>query len=428
MADSEYRALSTVESVFAIGNVIVTFVMEAVGEINVEHFRHALDLTTQFIPLMNAAIIYRDGQYYFVDREKSEFRFCIVEETDPVIDSDLEFQHQLNVKLPIESHLWESRLVCGPIDPKTNVTARAKWYMTIHHVICDGASVLKFINTLWKNYAHLVNGEEMELVERQVQPGLETLLAEHVTEGQLDDYIELCAERQRNIDAPWLGDDGRAPDGDEFGFRSLVLDRATTSAFVAACKERRLTPYGGSCAVMLQAIYRSLGQLNGPAQLVCHSAVDLRRSLPVLVNEDMLCAVGGCPVELTVDAATEVWSLAKTFSGDLRRRLKAQEPLLEILALSKTWLQSQLPISLAATNLGSQDFGNPAGKLIFERAVFVPLVPAPIITAAVMTIDGRMTLGFPYHRRFFRDETMERLLSSIHDGFKAASRCAQSPR
>lgn len=424
MVAEEHRALSTIESVFAIGNVVVTFVMDAVGEVNVECFREALGATVASIPLMNAAIVYRDDQYRFVSKDDEAFPFRVVDIADTSNDLDLDFQHQMNIRLPIESHLWDSRLVCDAIDPETGVTPRAQWYMTIHHAICDGASVLHFVNSVWENYGRLAAGETVEFVERSVRPGLETLLAQEVSEEELDHYIATCADRQKGINTPWLGDEGKAPDGDEFGFRSVVIDEETTAEFAAACKARRLTPYGGSCAVILNAIYQSLGELRGPVQLVCHSAVDLRRRLNVLADEDMVCAVGGCPVELVMDSETDVWSLARTFSEDLRRRLKAREPFFEILALSKTWLESQLPISLAATNLGRQDFGTPAGKIRFQKVVFVPLVPAPIITAAVMTVDGRMNFGFPYHRRFFREETIEAFLQAVREGFKAA--CVES--
>lgn len=292
----------------AYGTAQATLLASIEGKINQQLFKDALDYLVKRYPQLDSHIILQDDGYYLVaqSREAPAIKFEAYTENNAW---QAAITRETNDILPQDKYLWRATLL-SPTDPNSNLH---HILLTIHHVVCDGASSVALIDALLEFF----NDPNIQPIPDPLPDVVEKLF---VPAG--NDDSELGKQQDLLIDAKlyrWMHQ--KACNAAErkthfvFGFMSQqdVLQLHKT------CKAHQISINAAFNAAMLLAAQSMLGQtftggLSTPINL---------RSFTngVVTNEDVgfFCGVIDT-VHPDINENTDFWSLAQSYNQQLKER------------------------------------------------------------------------------------------------------------
>jgi hypothetical protein len=339
--------------------------------------------------------------------------------------SDEAFHHEVNTPLEPGGDLVRAVLLRGPGREHTLL-------LQLSHAFSDGRSVIALGNALWRNYSALVEGKAVHTAQVTSFPDpIETRLG-HWTDSEVSDFVAAQAKASAlhlpatlpatGADRPEPGttrcDAGRPP---RVEVQRLLLDRGDTEGVLAAAKENGLAVHGLISGVLLSGLRPHLRPANGPVQVGCMSAVDLRSRLdPPVPETDMIVGASWFTGVIELTEERDPVEIGRDYLNRLREGIARAEPELNLRAIPHlTGGVGVLKASLSVSNLQAVSLPpTPPGLVLTDLRMF----GAPDrdyekprdgrLRVTVLTVNGRLSLDIAYDSGFFRPSQIREFLDT----------------
>jgi len=389
------------------------------GQVDADLLGKAFQAALAPHPTLRARVV-RDGERYRLcpEQGRSAPRLRIQAASDDA------FRHEVNTPLEPGGHLVRALLLRGLGREHTLL-------LQLSHAFSDGRSVIALGNTLWRNYSALVEGKPLDTAQVTSFPDpIETRLGDW-SDGEVSDFVaaqakahvpHLAATLPATADRPGPGtapcDAGRPP---RVEVQRLLLGRGDTEGVLAAAKENGLAVHGLISGVLLSRLRPHLRPANGPVQVGCMSAVDLRSRLdPPVPESDMIVGASWFTDMIELTEERDPVEIGRDYLNRLREGVARAEPELNLRAIPHlTGGVGVLKASLSVSNLQAVHLPpTPSGLVLTDLRMF----GAPDrdyekpddgrLRVTVLTVNGRLSLDIAYDSGFFRASQIREFLDA----------------
>ncbi|MFF9526943.1 condensation protein [Streptomyces achromogenes] len=295
---------------------------------------------------------------------------------------------------------------------------RTRVVLSLPRAFVDGMSYLSLHHRLWDTYTSLATGRPVSpaLIEPVLGPALDDLLAAFFTPGELQNFVaeraRLDTERPPAL-VPALASDNGGP-GPDMSFRitGVDLDASRCQRLVQCAREASLSVNALVTGVLLTSLRPLLPAQNGPARLLCTTAVDMRRRLtPPLPAEVLQSAATTTTLRLEVSEDTHPVTVGQEVAARLRADLESGAAAMELAAFP--YMLDQHPPSIVITNVGTiAEIALPQGLRISDVRL-APLGHVPMIFAVVSRYRARLAIDLTYSRAWYTDPQIRKLRDHI---------------
>lgn len=329
----------------------------------------------------------------------------------PVLGHSADFDEEINAPLA-----WDR----GPLLRATVVRGqdRTRVVMSLPRAFADGMSYLSLHQRLWDTYTSLATGRPVSagLIQPVLGPALDDLLASRFTSGQLRDFVaeraRLDTERPPAL-VPALASHDGGP-GEDMSFRivGIDLDGGRRERLVQCAREASLPVNALVSGVLLAGLRSLLPAQDGPARLLCTTAVDMRRRLtPPLPAEVLQSAATTTSIRLEVSKEARPAAVGQDLDARLRADLDSGAAAMELAAFP--YMLDQHPPSLVITNVGTiTEPALPEGLRI-SNVRLAPLGHVPMIFAVVSRYQARPAVDLTYSRAWYTDAQIKELSDHV---------------
>ncbi|WP_394829979.1 condensation domain-containing protein [Pendulispora rubella] len=308
-------------------------------------------------------------------------------------------------------------------------------FLTMHHAICDGQSILFAMRDLLESTARAARGEapELSVLEdvRAVEDRLPAKLFSRKGAGFLYDFVSDEIRLRMKYGAPFrMPRDEEVPlDARHFKCRPTVLDEERTAKLLARARAEGTTIHGALCAATILAILRDAG-VSRPVQVFLGSAVSVRNDLVPAVGDDVGYYASSQPYRAPVDPDASFWDLARSVRGQMIRGRSRGDAIMMLdfgsgmyrlmggdgatpLELAHKW--NKLLTGLGVSNMGRQDFTTDFSPFSLDGLYLSAALSAftDFVTSA-MTFRDRLVITFLWAEPVIRRQRAIQLGDSVH--------------
>lgn len=399
------RLLAPHEAAIAAAGVRVVLSCDVEGDLDDAVLAQALTHLQARTPLLTGKITEGPGRQPLV----------LIADTDPGPGTDLghgaDFDEEINAPLA-----WDQ----GPLLRATVVRGqdRTRVVMSLPRAFVDGMSYLSLHQRLWDTYTSLATGRPVSagLIQPVLGPALDDLLASHFTSGQLRDFV---AERARldterpPVLVPALASHDGGP-GEDMSFRivGIDLDGGRRERLEQCARDASLSVNALVSGILLTSLRSLLPAQDGPARLLCTTAVDMRRRLtPPLSAEVLQSAATTTSIRLEVSKEARPAAVGQDLDARLRADLDSGAAAMELAAFP--YMLDQHPPSLVITNVGTiTEPALPEGLRI-SNVRLAPLGHVPMVFAVVSRYQARLAVDLTYSRAWYTDTQIKELSDHV---------------
>ena len=311
---------------------------------------------------------------------------------------------------------------------------RSEILATSHHVMSDGMTAITLTRDLLESAGRWLAGDEPGLAPLPPRPGLDDLLPRAVRGWRGLRRIVPHGLRQLRtlLRRPQkLAEERDVPlDRRRSRTRHVVFDPAFTAALHARSKAERSTVHGALAAAALQAVQAHLRRgrdARAPALLGCCTPVNLRPDLEPAMHDEIGLFVGPIVSFHAVAAAPDLWPLAREVRDAVHGARADHGPATTLAAqclllprratprFAARLLYHPLFGAIAVTNLGSPAIARRYGPLTLEQLHVCPTANpfGSLLSLAVTTVHGRMTVNFTYNEGVVAEATVDALVADV---------------
>ncbi|MEU7022635.1 condensation domain-containing protein [Streptomyces sp. NPDC046203] len=406
------------------------------GRLDAEALSTVFDDVTEAHPSLRSRTV-PDGEGFAMhlleeaERPRLSVRTGAVEDTFPT---------ELNTSLPFGGPLSRATLVHSP-DGEEHA-----FVLSVDHSIVDGRSAMALLNEVWERYRKLVeDGERPGDADRATAypPSISELLPPADPEKTAA-YLLRRTDEVRRSPAELIPFDIADPTGvaerGEGRIESalLALDAERTDRLRRTARATGVSVHALITAALLATARRHLPG-DEPRVLGCLSPVDLRSRLsppaPALM---MIPAVTTHLQTLDVAPDADPFELARTVHARLGEFLAGDEPFQEIRITPEIPRNPFLQLAtVIATNMGVLPGPRlPEGleitgmRLLPGRENYFPAAGRSPVMACVVSVDGRLTIEFPFFTACFSPELVQGFcdgVGTVLDTFTEAAGPAPAP-
>lgn len=397
------RLLAPHEAAIAAAGVRVVLSCDVEGDLDDAVLARALTHLRARTPLLAGKIVQGAGE---------QPRVLITDtDTGPGLGHGADFDDEINTPL-----VWSR----GPLLRATVVRTegRTRVVMSLPRAFVDGMSYLSLHRRLWDTYTSLATGMPVsdDPVKPVLGPALDDLLVARFTSDQLRDFV---AERAR-LDTetppalvPALASRDGGP-GEDMSFRivGIDLDGDRCERLVRCARKASLSVNALVSGVLLTSLRFLLPAQDGPARLLCTTAVDMRRRLtPPLPDEVLQSAATTTSIRLEVGKEADPAGVGQELDARLRADLDSGAAAMELAAFP--YMLDQHPPSLVITNVGTITEPVLPEGLRVGNVRLAPLGHVPMIFAVVSRCQARLAVDLTYSRAWYTDAQIEELSDHV---------------
>jgi hypothetical protein len=397
------RLLAPHEAAIQAGDVRLVLCAETDGDPDEPALTEALTHLVSCYPLLTGRFVTRDG--------RPAIRIDDEQPGDVVLGRGTSLDEEINAP-----HTWSS----GPLLRITLLSepTGTRLVMTLPRAFADGMSYLAVHARFWAIYTALRTGQPVpdNVVAPVLAPALDDVLAARFTTGQLRDFV---AERAW-LDAtatpavlPPLAAGSDGP-GADLSFRTIDvgLDADQTEAVVNLAHESSLTTNDLVSGALVTGLRPLLRPRTGPAQVLCTSAVDMRRRLdPPIPDQVLLSAATTTSLRLVVDASAAPVDVGRDVHRQLRATVDSGAAAMELAAFAH--MIDEQPPSLVITNVGTiAEPALPEGLQV-SGVRLLPLGHVPMVFAVVSRYRQCLNISLTYSRAWFTDLQIHELADRV---------------
>lgn len=401
------------------GTYNVVTISHITGPLTEEIVRKTLDLVQSRHPRLNSCIVGELDSLRFETEQTKKIPLRVVHDRQL---NDLVLE-QLNSEF--DSSKCLVRFVFVPPEKDANTSYLIA---TIHHAITDGLSSLQLHSEILTYCQKIASGEPLNPeTSLKPLPPLYDLVPASMKgfRGTLNIMLFLWHLRLKQL---WyrpetLGFEKSVPlESRHCGWIRRQLNETFTQQIVNRCKQEKTTVQAAICAAMMFAVGKKLAMGNPrDVRVSCYSFIDLRRRLsPVVHPENFGTLVSSAISFHTLKPHTSFWDLARDVRKQLESELKSSDifvPFLILRNLIELILKNcdRAPATVALTNVGRVNIPSVYGEFKLEEISYVAGLAAigGILTAAVTTFEGKMTLNFMFSEPSISEETAEILVDNV---------------
>lgn len=397
------RLLAPHEAAIAAAGVRVVLSCDVEGDLDDAVLEQALTHLRACTPLLAGKITQGPGGQPLVRIEDSA--------PGPVLGHGADFDEEINTPLAWDQGpLLRAAVVRGP--------ERTRVVMSLPRAFVDGMSYLSLHQRLWDIYTSLATGRPVcaGLVQPVLGPALDDLLAPRFTPRQLGDFV---AERARldteqpPVLVPALASLDAGPGEDmSFSIVGIDLDAGRCERLVQYAREASLSVNALVSGVLLTSLRSLLPERDGPARLLCTTAVDMRRRLtPPLPAEVLQSAATTTSIRLEVSQDAHPAAVGQDLAARLRADLDSGAAAMELAAFP--YMLDQHPPSLVITNVGTiTEPALPEGLRI-SSVRLAPLGHVPMIFAVVSRYQARLAIDLTYSHAWYTGTQIKELSDRV---------------
>jgi len=403
------------------GASTVVAVAEIHGFLDDAAVRAASKILWEVHPLLRASIVIAEDGLWF--RETVAFPDVPISIEDHPDEPDgwMEIvDREVKDLLPIDRYLWRLTLLVGE-------RGVSRIVLCFHHAICDGVSLLEFVEDLLALHERIRRGERVRAVAAPLLPPVEQLLDRQPAWGE---YAKVQAE-VKSIDFTRVDFHGYAPVGQR-QTRNLYrrIEAPRCARLQAECQRHGTTVNAALNAAMLLSFQRLegaviTGALTTPINL-------RRRCLPPVDASHMGCFVSTATTfHDEIGDTSSFWALARDYFEGLAQAFPRQALLpreFDLAAVMASFDTSasdekrRFELGFGVSNMGSvaplRRDGGP--HLVSVRGCTSRESGDWVVLLNCITIDGAMFLTFSYTEPLldeswavsFVDSTMDRLVGT----------------
>ncbi|MER5556857.1 condensation protein [Streptomyces sp. NPDC002793] len=320
---------------------------------------------------------------------------------------------------------WDSE----PLLRLTVVPGRegSRLVMTLPRAFVDATSYLAVHERLWALYTTLSAGRPAPVgpVEPVLAPALDGVLGALFTAGRLRRFVAERARLDTEVPPALLpalasADGGPGPDM-SFGIVAVEALPEHCERLVRRARDASLTLNSLVSGVLLTSLRSLLPASDGPARMLCTTAVDMRRRLsPPLPAEVLQSAATTTSIRLDVDERAHPVEVGHDLSARLRADLDSGAAAMELAAFP--YMLDQHPPSLVITNVGViSEPELPDGQRI-RNVRLAPLGHVPMLFAVVSRYRGRLAVDLTYSRAWYTDAQMRTLADRVSAALEDVAR------
>ncbi|WP_199783866.1 condensation protein [Streptomyces sp. ATexAB-D23] len=407
------RPLAPHEAAIAAAGVQLVLHCDVEGEADEVLLAQALYRLRECYPLLDGRILSQDGSAPFVriDTTASGAGLGRASDFDEEVSTPPAWDREPLLRLTMLPRRGGHRLV-----------------MTLPRAFADAMSYLAVHRSLWAAYTGLSStGRPLpaERVEPALPPALDDVLGALFTPGQLHEFV---AERAR-MDAeaapallPALAsvDGGPGPDL-SFGIVPVEAAPERCERLVQRARDASLTLNSLVSGVLLTSLRSVLPVPDGPARLLCTTAVDMRRRLsPPLSPEVLQSAATTTSIRLDVDERADPVDVGHDLAARLQADLDSGAAAMELAAFP--YMLDQHPPSLVITNVGIITEPELPDGLSITDVRLAPLGHVPMLFAVVGRYQGRLAVDLTYSRAWYTDAQIHTLADRVSAALEEVAR------
>lgn len=401
------------------GTYNVMTISRITGPLTEEIVRKALDLVQSRHPRLNSRIV----------GELDSLRFE-TEETQKIPLRVLQYRQLNDIVLEqINSGFDSSKgLVRFVFLPPEKDGQTSYLIGTIHHAITDGLSSIQLHSEILTYCQKIASGDPLKPgTTLKPLPLLYDLVPASMKglRGMLSIMLFLCRLRFKKL---WyrpetLSFEKCVPlDSRHCGWIRRQLDETLTQQIVNRCKQEKTTVQTAICAAMMFAVGKTIAMgKERDVRVSCHSYIDLRRRLSPVVHPENLGVLVSAAISFhTLKPQTSFWNLARDVRKQLERQLNNSDifvPFLILKILIELILKDcdRAPATVALTNVGRVNIPSVYGDFKLEEISYLAglATVGGVLSAAVTTFEGKMTLNFMFSEPSISGETAEILVDSV---------------
>ncbi|MFB7915538.1 condensation protein [Streptomyces sp. NPDC056061] len=394
------RLLAPHEAAIAAAGVRVVLYSEVEGELDEAVLAQALIRLRACYPLTAGRITAPEGE---------EGPLIRVDDAaaGPVISHGVDFDEEINTPLA-----WDR----GPLLRLAVMRepGRTRVVLTLPRAFVDGMSYLAVHERLWSLYTALATDRPAPAVPVQpvLGPALDDLLAARFAPQQLLDFV---ADRERlDVSAPPAllpalasRDGGPGPDL-RFGITGLEAGTDQRKQLARRAEEASLTLNSLVSGILLTGLRALFPAQDGPVQMLCTTAVDMRRRLsPPLPADVLQSAATTTSIRIPVTDQARPAEVGQKLAAQLRADLRSGAAAMELAAFP--YMIDQHPPSLVITNVGTIPEPELPDGLRITNVRLAPLGHVPMIFAVVSQYQGRLAVDLAHSRAWHTDTQINEL-------------------
>ncbi|MGC5397668.1 phthiocerol/phthiodiolone dimycocerosyl transferase family protein [Streptomyces sp. DT20] len=393
------RSLAPHEAAITAAGVRLVLSCDVAGDLDDAVLAQALTHLQASTPLLTGKITQGPGNQPLV----------VIPDADagPVLGHGADFDEEINAPLA-----WDQ----GPLLRATVVRepGRTRVVLSLPRAFSDGMSYLSLHQRLWDTYTSLATGRPVSagLIQPVLGPSLDDLLAPRFTSAQLRDFVaeraRLDTERPPAL-VPALASHDGGP-GEDMSLRviGIDLDGDRCEGLVRRAREASLSVNSLVSGVLLTSLRSLLPNQDGPARLLCTTAVDMRRRLtPPLPAEVLQSAATTTSLRLEVSGEADPVAVGQDLAVRLKADLESGAAAMELAAFP--YMLDQHPPSLVITNVGTiTEPVLPEGLRVSDVRL-APLGHVPMIFAVVSRYQARLAVDLTYSRAWYTDAQIRQL-------------------
>lgn len=433
---SQERQLSDVERaawlIDQVSPLRFVTVAHVAGDLTEAVVRRALDVVQARHPLLRVGITPGPPPRYRNTTRPIGLRVVarVGDETWP-IEVDCEREAPMDVE---EGPLVRVVLVHSP--------ARSEILVTSHHVMSDGMTAICFTRDLLAAAGRWLIGDEHHPEPLPPRPGVEALLSREVKgwRGWRRAVVYGAGQLRTLLRRPQkLAEERHVPlDRRRSRTRHVVFESSFTTALYERCRAERTTVHGALAAAALQAVQGHLQRGQGPrasALLGCCTPVNLRAELEPPLGDEIGLFVGPIVSFHVVGESHDFWTLAREVRDVVHGARSDHGPATSLVAqcmllprhatprLAARLLYHPLFGAIAVTNLGSPAIDRWYGPLTLEQLHVNPTSNpfGSLLSLAVTTVHGRMTVNFNYNEHVLSEATIDALVVGVRERLQRAA-------
>lgn len=320
---------------------------------------------------------------------------------------------------------------------------RCEILATSHHVMSDGMTAICLARDLLDAAGRWIEGRDDRLEPLPPRPGVDDLLPRAVRGWRglrraagygLRQLHTLLRRPQK------LAEECRVPlDRRHSRTRHVVLEPAFTAPLHERCRAERTTVHGALAAAALLSVQTHLHRDRDPratALLGCCTPVNLRKALDPALGDEIGLFVGPVVTFHEIGGSREFWGLAREVRDAVHAARSNHEPATALATqclllprratprFAARLLYHPLFGAIAVTNLGAPAIPQRFGPLVLEKLHVNPTSNpfGSLLSLAVTTVHGRMTVNFSYNADLLGEATIDALVTDVRERLRAALR------
>jgi NRPS condensation-like uncharacterized protein len=389
------------------------------GNVEVDRLKAAVNEAANVFPILGARVIQKGDNFTLETGSPSRHNVRIIARQDKNHWHRL-MDEELSRRIPMNAtSLWDAAILSGP--------EYAELVLSFNHLIGDGLSAALFIEEVLSIYGGTRPSARMPIRESMEQ----LFKNEHGSIRRLrytiQNIADLFATARKKV--YWLpsGVESSAKVEGSTIFKSKAFTEAESEAITKAAKANNATVYGTICAALSLAIYVE-AKVQGSLDVGISSSVSLRPELREDVSHDFGFYATNLDVITTVNSATDMWDLAREYSGSVKHQIEIGKPqfglgLLRMVLKKYTNVDElrQLMVKQAkstamVTNMGRLNLKARFGDVVVDEIFGLPsshLLPRSLLVIAALSFQNKLHLTFSYPIPFTDKEVAERLIEDV---------------